>query len=43
VIAQTRITITATKKASGLPVTRDVHFAKRVNRDLDFGGFIFTH
>jgi len=32
----------AITKAAGLPVTRDVHFAKRVNRDLDFEGLIFT-
>src|SRR5262245_6610019 len=41
VIAHTRITITANTKVAGLPVTLAVHFAKRVNDDLDFGGLIF--
>ena len=41
VITHTRITTTANIKVAGLPLTRDVHLARRVNRDLDFGGFIF--
>src|SRR5262249_36164525 len=38
--AQTTITVTATRKATGRPVARAVHLAKRVNQDLDFGGRI---
>jgi hypothetical protein len=30
----------AKMKAAGLPVMRDVHFAKRVNTDLDLGDLI---
>src|SRR5262249_17259030 len=40
VINQARITTTAIIKVTGLPLTLAVHFAKRVNHDLDFGGFI---
>src|SRR5262245_66531730 len=38
--AQTTITVTATRKATGRPVARAVHLAKRVNQDLDFVGRI---
>src|SRR5499426_3729851 len=38
--AQTTITMTATRKATGRPVARAVHLAKRVNQDLDFVGRI---
>jgi hypothetical protein len=41
VITQARITRTAMIKVTGLPLTLAVHFAKRVNHDLDFGGLIF--
>src|SRR5207249_10257831 len=36
VIAHARMTVTAPTKAAGLPVTRAVHFAARVNQDLDY-------
>ena len=35
-----KITASANAKVVGLPVTRAVYFAKRVNHDLDFGGLI---
>src|SRR5215831_6413213 len=38
--AQTMITMTATRKATGRPVARAVHLAKRVNQDLDLVGRI---
>src|SRR5262245_64952485 len=38
--AQTMITVTATRKATGRPVARAVHLAKRVNQDLDLVGRI---
>src|SRR5215813_9230649 len=38
--AQTTITVTATRNATGRPVTRAVHLAKRVNQDLDLVGRI---
>src|SRR5215468_3535579 len=38
--AQTMITVTATRKATGRPVARAVHLAKRENQDLDFVGRI---
>src|SRR5215475_12684356 len=38
--AQTTITVTATRKATGRPVARAVHLAKRVNQDLDLVGRI---
>jgi hypothetical protein len=41
VIAQTTMTATATKKVTGLPVNRAVHFANLVNHDLDFVGLTF--
>src|SRR5690349_9420221 len=40
VTSQTRITPTATMKVAGLPVTRAVAFAKRVNCERDFVGRI---
>ena len=40
VIAQTRMMIMAITKATGRPVILAVHFAKRVNYDLDFGGLM---
>src|SRR4029434_5369336 len=40
VITHASTTATATIKVTGLPVTRDVHFANLVNQDLDFGGLI---
>src|SRR5690348_2981590 len=42
VIAQPRMTMMASTKATGRPVTLAVHFAKRVNHDLDFGGLIMS-
>src|SRR5262247_1478457 len=38
--AQTTITVTATRKATGRPVARAVHLAKRVNQNLDLVGRI---
>src|SRR5215831_10030631 len=38
--AQTTITVTAIRKATGRPVARAVHLAKRVNQDLDLVGRI---
>src|SRR5262252_4342206 len=38
--AQTTITMTATRKATGRPVARAVHLAKRVKQDLDLVGRI---
>ena len=40
VITHARTTTTAIIKVTGLPVIRAVHFANRVNHDLDFGGLI---
>jgi len=40
VMSQSRITPTARLNVAGLPVTRAVAFANRVNRDLDFVGRI---
>ena len=40
VSAQTTITPAASANVPGRPVARAVHFAKRVNHDLDFEGLI---
>jgi hypothetical protein len=42
VTAQARIITTAIVKAAGRPLILAVHFAKRVNHDLDFGGLIMS-
>ena len=38
VMTHTKITNTAKPKADGLPAARAVHFAQRVNQDLDLVG-----
>ena len=38
VIAQTMITVTASKKVAGRPVVRAAHLAKVVNQLFDFAG-----
>src|SRR5262245_29961230 len=40
VTAQATLTVNETRKATGRPVVRAVHLAKRVNQDLDLVGRI---